>query len=227
MQRFHKGGPKCVLSNSTLVVPANSLYPSGIANENNRSIETVNFSVAANFRRRFWPFGCKTRRLSSPVVIARKKIRCVLYRFANHGQRASAETLPRVLLSFFFYFLQDDEKYCPSMHKEVYYKGKLIAGFIRLPRFIYSFNSARRGGARRFLLRAHLDYPLAGLPPAGLSPPDRGVSGHVSIIYTRPPPPTHTHTHTVFPADPAVVLAVSVRITTVRFCFSANDWKPH
>lgn len=29
----------------------------------------------------------------------------------------------------FVYVLQDDEKYCPSMHKEVYYKGKLIAGY--------------------------------------------------------------------------------------------------
>lgn len=39
----------------------------------------------------------------------------------------------------YVYVLQDDEKYCPSMHKEVYYKGKLIAGYPFVRHTIYLF----------------------------------------------------------------------------------------
>lgn len=50
-----------------------------------------------------------------------------------------------VVIVCFIFVSQDDEKYCPSMHKEVYYKGKLIAGYPRLSRFIYSFNGSGPG----------------------------------------------------------------------------------
>lgn len=46
-----------------------------------------------------------------------------------------------MMMDALFMFLQDDEKYCPSMHKEVYYKGELIAGypFVCHAIYLYSF----------------------------------------------------------------------------------------